>query len=56
MEKQNSPTRSVERALEILECFLDKEEMILLEIAERMGFHRVPHFASLRHCRNMILW
>ena len=25
MEKQNSPTRSVERALEILECFLDKE-------------------------------
>ncbi len=37
MEKQNSPTRSVERALEILECFLDKEEMILLEIAERTG-------------------
>lgn len=37
MEKQNSPTRSVERALEILECFLDKEEMILLEIAEKTG-------------------
>jgi len=35
MEKQNSPTRSVERALQILECFLDKEEMILLEIAEK---------------------
>ncbi len=37
MEKQNSPTRSVERALRILECFLDKKEMILLEIAERTG-------------------
>ena len=37
MEKQNSPTRSVERALSILECFLDKKEMILLEIAERTG-------------------
>ena len=37
MEKQNSPTRSVERALDILECFLDKEEMILLEIAEKTG-------------------
>lgn len=36
-ERQNSPTRSVERALEILECFLDKEEMILLEIAEKTG-------------------
>lgn len=35
MEKQNSPTRSVERALRILECFLEKKEMILLEIAER---------------------
>lgn len=37
MEKQNSPTRSVERALNILECFLHKKEMILLEIAERTG-------------------
>ena len=35
MEKQNSPTRSVERALNILECFLHKKEMILLEIADR---------------------
>lgn len=37
MEKRNSPTSSVERALEILECFLDKDEMILLEIAEKTG-------------------
>ena len=37
MERQNSPTRSVERALEILECFMDKDEMILLEIAEKTG-------------------
>jgi len=33
--KENSPTRSVERALEILECFLKKDELILLEIAEQ---------------------
>lgn len=37
MEKQSSPNRSVERALEILECFLEKDEMILLEIAEKTG-------------------
>ena len=37
MERQNSPTRSVERALDILECFMDKDEMILLEIAEKTG-------------------
>ena len=37
MERQNSPTRSVERALDILECFMDKDVMILLEIAEKTG-------------------
>lgn len=37
MDRQSSPTRSVERALEILECFLDQDEMILLEISERTG-------------------
>ena len=37
MEKQNSPTRSVERPRNILECFLHKKKMILLEIAERTG-------------------
>lgn len=37
MERQSSPTRSVERALEILECFLDQDELILLEISERTG-------------------
>ena len=37
MEKQASPTRSVERALDILECFLDYDELILLEISEMTG-------------------
>ena len=33
--KESSPTRSVERALDILECFFSKDELILREIAER---------------------
>ncbi len=37
MDRKSSPTRSVERALDILECFLDKDEMILLEISEKTG-------------------
>ena len=37
MDQKNSPTRSVDRAIAILECFLEKDEMILLEIAERTG-------------------
>ena len=37
MEQKNSPTRSVDRSMAILECFLEKDEMILLEIAERTG-------------------
>lgn len=35
MENKNSPTRSVERALEILECFLDNDQLTLLEISEK---------------------
>jgi DNA-binding IclR family transcriptional regulator len=34
-DKQASSSRSVERAMNILECFLDKQEYILLEIAEK---------------------
>ena len=34
-DKQASSSRSVERAMSILECFLDKQEYILLEIAEK---------------------
>lgn len=34
-DKQVSSSRSVERALSILECFLDKQELILLEISEK---------------------
>lgn len=33
MEK-NSPTRSVERALEILECFIDEKELTLSQISD----------------------
>lgn len=35
MDGKNSPTRSVERALEILECFLDNEELTLSQISEK---------------------
>ena len=34
MESKNSPTRSVERALEILECFLDEKELTLSQISD----------------------
>ena len=34
MESKNSPTRSVERALEILECFLEEKELTLSQISD----------------------
>nr|WP_312578485.1 IclR family transcriptional regulator [Sedimentibacter sp.] len=35
MEKKNSPTRSVERALEILDCFLVEDKLTLNEVSEK---------------------
>lgn len=35
MENRNSPTRSVERALEILDCFLIEDKLTLNEISEK---------------------
>lgn len=34
MDSKNSPTRSVERALDILECFLDEKELTLSQVSE----------------------
>ena len=35
MENKSSPTRSVERALEILDCFLVEDELTLNEVSEK---------------------
>lgn len=35
MENKNSPTRSVERALEILDCFLVEDKLTLNEVSEK---------------------
>ncbi len=35
MENKSSPTRSVERALEILDCFLAEDELTLNEVSEK---------------------
>lgn len=53
MEK-NSPTRSVERALEILECFLDEKELTLSQISDKTNLspstvHRIIATLQSKH-------
>nr|WP_312578484.1 IclR family transcriptional regulator [Sedimentibacter sp.] len=54
MEGKNSPTRSVERALEILECFLDHKELTLSQISEKTNLspstaHRIISTLQSKH-------
>jgi DNA-binding IclR family transcriptional regulator len=54
MEGKNSPTRSVDRALEILECFLEHKELTLTQISERTNLspsttHRIISTLQSKH-------
>lgn len=54
METKNSTTRSVERTLEILECFLEYEELSLMEISDKTGLsistvHRLAAALKSKH-------
>jgi len=54
MEGKNSPTRSVERALEILECFIEHKELTLSQISEKTKLspstvHRIISTLQSKH-------
>lgn len=54
MKSENLPTRSVERALDILECFLDEKELTLSKISEKTNLspstaHRIITTLQSKH-------